>query len=122
MTDQASIDQLCRNFFELFTNADGKTPTLQSIYALCIPQALIIKKEKEGETVYSLDSFLAPRQKMLFDGTLTHFKEWETSENTFTKGNIGYRYCTYAKSGIMNGVLFNQTGYKIFQLIKSNGS
>jgi hypothetical protein len=75
MTDKEQIDQLCRSFFDLFTNVDGKVPDLDIIYTLCIPRAIIIKKEGQNETVYDLTSFIEPRKKILSDGTLIDFIE-----------------------------------------------
>ena len=120
MRDKEQIDQLCTAFFDLFTNTDSKVPDLDMIYTLCIPQAIIIKKEKRTESVYDLASFIEPRRKILSDGTLIDFKEWETGETTIISNNIAQRFTYYEKSGKLNGVSFNQKGIKNFQFIKTH--
>jgi hypothetical protein len=119
MTDKEQIDQLCRSFFDLFTNVDGKVPDLDIIYTLCILPAIIIKKEGQNETVYDLTSFIEPRKKILSDGTLINFIEWETEEFTIISNNIAQRISYYEKSGKMNEVSFDQQGTKLFQFIKT---
>lgn len=120
MTDKEQIDRLCKAFFDLFTNTDGKVPDLDMIYKLCIPQAIILKKEKQTESVYDLATFIEPRKKILSDGTLIEFKEWETEETTTISNNIAQRFTYYEKSGKLNGVSFNQKGIKNFQFIKTS--
>jgi hypothetical protein len=120
MTDKEQIDQLCKAFFDLFTNTNGKVPDLDIIYKLCISQAIIIKKEGRAETVYNLSFFIEPRKKILTEGTLIDFKEWENEESTVISKNIAQRFSRYQKSGILNGDSFNQQGTKFFQFIKSN--
>jgi len=118
MTDKEQIDSLCNSFFQLFSNVDGPAD-LSKIKDMCIPQLLVIKMDKGKEIAYTLESFIEPRKQILSDGSLTNFREWETTEETFVKGNIAQRYCTYSKSGIASGTAFSQTGNKLFQFIKT---
>lgn len=120
MTDKQRVDNLCDSFFKLFSNEDGP-PDLSRIHHMCIPQLLVIKIDRGEEITYNIESFIEPRKRILSDGTLTHFKEWETAEATLIIGNIAQRYSTYSKSGIANGTPFSQTGNKLFQFIKKEG-
>lgn len=60
-----------------------------------------------------------PREKMLTDGTLTEFSEWEVSERTEISGSIAHRLSEYAKSGVRNGEHFEGSGYKTTQFIRT---
>ncbi len=117
--DQAEIDRLTARFFDIFTNADGRQPDWGAIYSTCIPEALIIKKSGLEQEVYNLDSFIAPRRKILSDGTLTGFAEWEESGDSRITGHIAQRFSQYRKKGALNGRTFEQTGRKLFQFIKT---
>ncbi|HEX6551016.1 MAG TPA: hypothetical protein VF117_10120 [Gammaproteobacteria bacterium] len=66
----------------------------------------------------SLEAFIAPREALLSNGTLTDFEERETAHHTQVFGNVALRSCTYAKSGVLNGVPFDARGAKVFQFIK----
>ncbi len=117
--DKHHIDQLTRRFFSLFSNANGQAPRLEDLSELCLPQALLIRKAGLTEDVYNLETFIAPRKKMLSDGTLTAFEERETEEHTTVSGNIAQRSSVYSKQGVLNHRAFEQTGHKFFQFIKT---
>jgi hypothetical protein len=116
--DQRAIDDLVRAFFGLFSNRDGLAPNLRAIFDLCIPEAVIAKCLPPAPEVMSLQSFIAPRQELLTNGTLTDFEEVETSSRTSIFGNVAQRACTYVKSGMLDGVPFRTRGVKVFQFIK----
>jgi hypothetical protein len=118
--DKPAIDNIVKAFFDIFTNTNNKQPDWAIINTVCIPETIIIKKSGTTEAVYSLSSFIEPRQKILTDGTLTNFQESETKEETKITGNIAQRFSTYQKSGYLNGTYFNETGNKFFQFIKTN--
>jgi hypothetical protein len=117
--DQHAIDELVAAFFRLFDNRDGATPNLRGIFDLCIPEAVIAKCVPPAPEVMSLQSFIAPRQELLTNGTLTEFHEVETSSRTSIFGNVAQRACTYAKAGVLDGVPFETRGAKVFQFIKT---
>lgn len=56
--------------------------------------------------IYDLDSFIAPRERMLTDGTLTEFAEWEIAERTEIAGSVAHRFSHYSKSGFHDGERF----------------
>lgn len=118
-SDKYLIDQLTQRFFSLFSNKNGQTPPLDSISELCIPEALIIKKAGLTEEIYNLETFIAPRKKILNDGTLTEFEETETKEHTTLSGSMAQRHSIYRKQGILNHRSFEQKGNKYFQFIKT---
>lgn len=111
------IDHIIQLFFSVFNNKDQAAPQWQTLYDICIPQAIIIKKTVKDETAYGLDDFIAPRKVILTDGTLTQFEEHETAESTLITGNLAQRHTCYSKSGYLNGVYFSAEGTKLFQLI-----
>ncbi len=81
---------------------------------------MIISKVDNKHTIYNLDSFIEPRQKMLTDGTLTEFEECEINEQTKICNNIAQRYSEYQKNGILERKSFTKKGYKFFQFVKTN--
>jgi hypothetical protein len=113
------IDHIIQLFFSVFNNKDQTTPDWQTLYCICIPQTIIIKKSGNEETVYGLDDFIAPRKIILTNGTLTGFEEHETSESTLINGNLAQRHTRYSKSGNLNGTFFSADGAKHFQLIQT---
>lgn len=116
--DQRAIDELVEAFFRLFSNRGGIKPDLRAIFDLCIPEAIISKCVSSTPEVMSLEAFIAPREALLSNGTLTDFEEVETAHHTQIFGNIAQRSCIYTKSGILNGVPFHTRGAKVFQFIK----
>ncbi|MEO6611443.1 MAG: hypothetical protein ABIT05_04900 [Chitinophagaceae bacterium] len=118
-TTKFVLDELTKQFFQLFTNKDGVVPALENIYKLCIPQAMIIKNTGTSPELYNLEQFIAPRKKILTDGTLVDFSEEEIAERTAIFGNIAQRFCSYKKSGILSGQPFNTKGMKTIQFIKT---
>lgn len=116
--DEQAIDALVGAFFNLFSNRGGVRPDLRSIFDLCIPEAVISKCVCSTPEVASLEEFIAPREALLSDGTLTDFQEVETAHHTQVFGNVAQRSCTYAKSGVLDGVPFRTRGAKVFQFIR----
>jgi hypothetical protein len=118
--DKAGIDNIVKVFFSIFTNTNNKQPNWSTIYKVCIPETMIIKKREDSELIYDLKNFIEPRKKILTDGTLTDFEERETEEETRIMGNIAQRFSKYQKSGYLNGTYFKEYGNKFFQFIKTN--
>lgn len=69
--------------------------------------------------IYDLEAFIAPRQKMLTDGTLTEFCEWEVAERTEIFGSIAHRFSEYRKSGFHHGEWFEGSGHKTTQFVRT---
>lgn len=116
--NRAELDELMRLFFSAFTNTAGP-PQTDNIHEVCIPQATIISQTGDRSVVYDLDSFIAPRRRILTDGTLTEFSEWEVSERTEVYGSIAHRFSEYRKSGVQNGERFEGGGHKTTQFVRT---
>jgi RimJ/RimL family protein N-acetyltransferase len=117
--DQFLIDQLTKSFFEIFTNLNASPVNLNQIFDLCLPETLIIKKSSLNQEVYSLQTFIDPRQKILTDGTLTSFEEKEITGETKMAGAIAQRFSKYEKKGCFSGKSFEQKGNKFFHFVKT---
>jgi hypothetical protein len=113
------LDELTKQFFQLFNNKNGTVPAIENIYRLCIPQAVIIKNTGTSPELYNLEQFIAPRKRILTDGTLAEFSEEEIAERTEVFGNIAQRFCSYKKSGVLSGEFFEAKGMKTIQFIKT---
>jgi RimJ/RimL family protein N-acetyltransferase len=109
------INELTKNFFGLFTNSKQKQLTIEKINTLCLPETVIIKKDKNKEEIYNLESFISPRKKILTDGTLTEFEEYEFFEETKIINNLAQRFSKYEKKGFLNREYFEGKGIKLFQ-------
>ena len=119
-TDKIEINNLTKQFFNLFDNTDHKIPDWAAVGKICIPEILIIKKTGLTEVVYNLANFIEPRKAILSDGTLTNFQEQELHEMTQIIGHIAHRQSRYQKSGNLSGKSFIENGTKFFQFIKTN--
>jgi len=118
--DKLLIDQLTTSFFSIFDNTNQQKPDWNSIHTLCLPETIIIKKNKDTEEIYNLTTFIEPRKKILSDGTLTDFEEYELNEETTIVGNIAQRFSKFQKKGYHNGAAFKGNGNKFLQYIKTN--
>jgi len=115
---KAEIDRLTDSFFALFSNRDG-VPKLDRIFDLFVPNGLIAKCTGSDPEISTLHDFIAPRQELLTNGSLTDFSESETSERTQIFGNIAQRLSMYQKSGCLDGVPFATRGVKTFQFLRT---
>lgn len=120
VADKKAIDLTTKKFFEAFTNVRGQKPKVADIKKLFIPMGILINSTNGTPEIYSLDSFIAPREKMLTDEILTEFSEREVSDTTNIFGNIAQRFSLYEKSGNLNGEYFETKGMKTMQFIKAN--
>jgi len=68
----------------------------------------------------SLHEFLVPRIKLLNDGSLIDFSEWETESKTTIQGFIATRICSYQKKGILDGEVFLGSGKKSIQVVRTS--
>lgn len=115
--DKILISLLVQSFFSVFTNTHGR-PRLYALNEMCLQEALIISKQSAGTDIMTLSTFVAPREKLLTDGTLLDFEEKEISGDTKIVGDIAQHYSRYKKKGVLNGDPFETHGHKFFQLIK----
>ncbi|MFG2720220.1 DUF4440 domain-containing protein [Streptomyces sp. NPDC048416] len=116
---KAELDQLMRTFMGAFTNTHGARPNLEAVREVFVPQAMIVNNAGAEPVIDDLDAFITPREKILTDGTLTEFSEWEVSERTEVWGSVAHRFSEYAKSGYRDGVRFEGAGRKTTQFIRT---
>jgi len=112
------IDAIAAEFFGAFDNRGGKAADVARIRRLVIPQGVIVLTGPQY-TVYTVDEFIAPRERMLADGRLVEFSEWETSERTEIAGDIASRFGEYRKAGILDGEPFEGGGTKTIQFVRT---
>ncbi len=116
--DEIRIGKIIRSFFNLFDNT-LQEPDFRAVNELCTESVSIIRKTCQQTDLYGLESFIEPRKKILTDGTLQQFSEFETDGETRIIGNIAQHYSRYKKKGWLNGVYFEGSGHKFFHLVKS---
>lgn len=113
---QPQIDQLIAGFFESFDNRAGRVPDFDRFRAHFVAGAAIGNLGPEGVRIWSLQEFWEPRCRLLTEGTLTDFHEWETSAETTIVHGLATRRSSYEKAGLLNGTVYAGTGTKCFQL------
>ncbi|MGW9172926.1 DUF4440 domain-containing protein [Streptomyces decoyicus] len=113
------IDVVTAEFFEAFDNRGGKAADVARIRRLVLPGGVIVKAGPEF-TVYTVDGFIEPRERLLTDGRLVEFSEWETSERTEIAGDIASRFSEYRKSGTLDGEPFEGGGTKTIQFVRTS--
>ncbi|MGR4879691.1 DUF4440 domain-containing protein [Streptomyces sp. LARHCF249] len=115
---KSEIDTVTAEFFGAFDNRDGRTADVGRIRRLVVPGGVIVKTGPEF-TVYTVEEFVEPRLRLLADGRLLEFAEWETSERTEIAGDIASRFGAYRKSGILDGEPFEGGGTKTIQFVRT---
>lgn len=110
------IDIVTAAFFGAFTNVDGAAP-VDTLYDICLPQAVIVNATAEVPAVYNLREFIEPRRTLLQSGSLTEFREYEVSGETELCGRIARRTSRYEKSWIESGVSKHGAGTKMFSFV-----
>lgn len=79
----------------------------------------VIVKTGPGFTAYTVEEFIEPREKLLSEGRLVEFSEWETSARTEVAGDIASRVGEYRKSGLLDGEPYEGAGVKTFQFVRT---
>ena len=115
---QADLDALTAEFFGAFDNRGGQPADVARLRTLMLPGGVIVKTGPEV-TVYTVEEFIAPRERLLNDGRLVEFTEWETSERTEIAGDIASRVGEYRKSGFLDGESYEGAGVKTFQFVRT---
>ncbi|MGW4892585.1 nuclear transport factor 2 family protein [Kitasatospora sp. NPDC004240] len=114
---KTEIDALTAEFFGAFDNRGGKPADVARLRRLIIPGGVIVVTGPSF-TVYTVEEFIEPRERLLSEGRLVEFSEWETSERTDIAGDIASRFGTYRKSGILDGEPFEGSGTKTIQFVR----
>ncbi len=119
MSGAIEIDALASAFFAAFANGGGAPVDLAPLRTLCIPQVLVVRAAGPGPEILDLEGFIAPRERLLNDGSLVDFSEYELSARTEVFGNIAQRWCRYRKSGVLSGQPFVTEGMKGLQFLRT---
>jgi len=117
--EQKSIGNLVDLFFSIFDNRAGNTPNFDTLKGLFIKGASIVKKNGNQLEKMSVSEFIVPRIKILTDGTLVDFYEWQIKQETYIALDIATHICTYGKNGLLNGEAYSGEGEKHIQLLKT---
>ncbi|OJF14968.1 DUF4440 domain-containing protein [Couchioplanes caeruleus] len=91
---------------------------LDALPDVFLPQAVIVRTRGRKPATYGVEDFIAPRRELLSGGRLTGFTEWELSGHTEVFGDIAQRFCSYATSGVQDGVPFTGRGKKVFPFVR----
>jgi hypothetical protein len=110
-TDHDEIAAIVRTFFAAFSTEPGVPERMAALRALFLPSAIIVRTCGGEPTVYDVESFIAPRQALLTDGSLTDFREWAEDGHTDLFGDIAQHFCAYGKTG--------GRGMKSIQLVRT---
>ncbi|KUF18997.1 MULTISPECIES: DUF4440 domain-containing protein [Streptomyces] len=115
---KAEIDTLTAEFFGSFDNRGGKAADVARLRRLMLPGGVIVVTEPEY-AAYTVEEFIEPRERLLADGRLVEFSEWEISERTEIVGSIASRFGEYRKSGVLDGEPFEGGGTKTIQFVRT---
>ncbi|WP_030558870.1 DUF4440 domain-containing protein [Streptomyces aureocirculatus] len=115
---KAEIDTLTAEFFGSFDNRGGKAADVARLRRLMLPGGVIVVTEPEY-AAYTVEEFIGPRERLLADGRLVEFSEWETSERTDIVGSIASRSGEYRKAGILDGEPLEGGGAKTIQFVRT---
>jgi hypothetical protein len=119
--DKRCIDALTTELFRIFSPTSGATVSLQRIHDLFIPQGIIVRTCGPNTEIFSISEFIAPRERMLNDGTLVDLREHEEWETTEIFGNVAQRFLAYRKTGVLHGEPFNTRGMQTIQFVRKDG-
>ncbi|MBH5338422.1 nuclear transport factor 2 family protein [Streptomyces pactum] len=112
------IDRVTAEFFGAFDNRGGKEADVARLRRLVLPGGVIVVTGPEFR-VYTVEEFIEPRRRLLNDGRLVEFSEWETSERTEIADGIASRFGEYRKSGVLDGEPFEGGGTKTIQFVRT---
>ena len=113
---QAEINDIAAEFFAAFSNANGTAP-VDSLYEICLPEAVIVNVTNTEPAIYSLEQFVEPRRALLNSGSLIGFREYEVTSDTAVHGPIAQRTSRYEKSWTENGEERHGSGTKVFSFV-----
>ncbi|MCU7826671.1 nuclear transport factor 2 family protein [Kitasatospora sp. DSM 101779] len=115
---KAEIDTITTEFFGAFDNRGGKAADVARIRRLVLPNGVIVRTGPDF-AAYGVEDFVEPRERLLADGRLVEFSEWETSERTEIIDDMATRVGEYRKSGVLDGEPFEGGGTKVIQFVRT---
>ena len=118
-SDVAAIGDLVRCFFAAFTSGDRAESGIEALRAAMLPDAIVVRTCGQTPTVYGVESFLAPRHRLLTDGSLTEFTEQAGRGRIDVFGDIGHWFGHYTKDGLLHGEPYPGAGMKSIQFVRT---
>jgi hypothetical protein len=118
-SDLQAIEQIVAAFFSAFTSGADVAQRMDRLRGLFVPEAVIVRTCGLDPAVYDVDGFIAPRQALLSNGSLSEFREWELSGRTELFGDIAHRFGSYAKSWVQDGTSVSGRGMKTIQFVRT---
>ena len=119
-SDKEAIDEIAGAFFGAFANGSGTPESIDVLYDIFIPEAIVVKNVGGTTEVLSVSGFVEPRRAILSDGSLQDFREYEVCEKTDIFANIGQRFSRYEKSWSASGRSFSGSGVKSLQFVRTS--
>lgn len=117
--DVGQILALVRCFFTAFTSGDGTSARLAALRAAMLADAVIVRTCGQLPAVYDVESFIAPRQTLLTDGSLVDFSERATTGRVDVFGDIAHWFGRYTKDGLFHGQPYPGGGMKSMQFVRT---
>lgn len=114
--EAGGIEKIVAAFFGAFSNANGAAP-VDSLYEICLREAVIVNVTNTQPAIYSLEQFIEPRRTLLSNGSFIGFREYEVSSETAVHGPIAHRTSRYEKSWTENGQERHGAGTKVFSFV-----
>lgn len=118
-TDQDAIQGMVDAFFGAFVSGAGCAERMDLLRGLLLPQAVIVRTCGLEPAVMGVEDFIAPREALLTDGSLTDFREWPVEGHIEVFGDIAHWFGSYAKVGTQEGEPFTGRGMKTIQLVRT---
>jgi len=118
-TDQATIQGIVDAFFGAFVSGPGCAERMDLLRGLLLPQAVIVRTCGMEPLVMGVEEFIAPREALLTDGSLTDFREWPVAGRVEVFGDIAHWFGSYAKAGTQGGEPFSGRGMKTIQFVRT---
>ncbi len=113
------VDALIARFFAVFDNRDDARPQIATLTGCFVENAVIVRHDGKTAEFCTVLEFAAPRIRLLTEGTLVQFHEWEETSSTQVFGGIAARVSRYGKAGILDGKAYSGSGTKCFQLVEA---
>lgn len=112
------IDEVATRFFAAFGNGAGPAP-VDTLYEICLPEAVIVNATADVPSVYSLEQFVEPRRELLGSGRLVDFREYEVSAETAVHGPVAQRTSRYEKTWREDGIEKRGSGIKLISFLST---
>ena len=121
LSAEGEIDDLIGAFYRVFDNREGCPRNMSAVCRMFTPSAIITRVGAGGVDQWDLPAFMARQEKLLTDGTLIAFREWEVEARTTVLREIASRLSRYRKRGVLNGAPYAGEGDMFAQLCRTAG-